>query len=104
MGHFEEIALDTADYKPTKWFRYVDNTFVVWAHGPAKLQQFLHHLNSVRPTIKFTMEVEANDTLPFLEVLVMKWGPKLTMKVSQKPTHTDCYLHFKSNHSHHVTR
>jgi hypothetical protein len=26
MEHFEEIALDTEDYKPTKWFRYVDDT------------------------------------------------------------------------------
>jgi hypothetical protein len=26
------------------------------------------------------MEVEANDSLPFLDVLVMKRGPKLTIK------------------------
>jgi hypothetical protein len=60
MEHFEEIALDTADFKPTKWLRYVDDTFPVWPHGPAKLQQFLDHINNVRPTIKLTMEVEAN--------------------------------------------
>jgi hypothetical protein len=65
MEHFQEIALDTADHKPTKWRRYIDDTFVVWPHGPAKLQQFLRHVNSVRPTIKFTTEVQANDTLPF---------------------------------------
>jgi hypothetical protein len=29
MEHFEEIALDTADYKPAKWIRYLDDTFVV---------------------------------------------------------------------------
>jgi hypothetical protein len=48
--HIEEIALDTANYKPAKWLRYVDDTFVVWPHGPARLQQFLHHLNSLTPT------------------------------------------------------
>lgn len=26
--------------------RYVDSTFMVWPHGLAKLQQFLHHLNN----------------------------------------------------------
>jgi hypothetical protein len=104
MEHFEEIALYTADYKPAKWLRYVDDTFMVWQHGPARLQQFLHHLNNVRPTIKFTMEVEANDTLPFLDVLVMKRDPKLTTKVYWKPTHTGCYLHFKFNHPHHTKR
>jgi hypothetical protein len=85
MEHFEEIALDTADYKPNKWLRYIDNTCVVWPHGPVRLQQFHHHLNSIRPTTKFTMEVEANDTLSFLDILVMKWGPKLTTKVYRKP-------------------
>jgi hypothetical protein len=38
MEHFEEIALDTADHKPTKWLTYVDDTFVVWSQGPARLQ------------------------------------------------------------------
>jgi hypothetical protein len=70
----------------------------------SKLQQFLHQLNSVRPTNKFTTEVEANDSLPFLEVLVMKRGPKLTTKVYRKPTHTGRFLHFKCNHPHHVKR
>jgi hypothetical protein len=49
---------------------------------------------------KFTVEVEDSDTLPFLDGLVMKRGPE----VYQKPTHTDCYLHFKSNHPHHIKR
>jgi hypothetical protein len=39
-------------------------------HEPAKVQQFLHHINSN------TMEVEVNGTLPFLDVLIMKLGPK----------------------------
>jgi hypothetical protein len=31
MEQFEEIALDTADHKPAKWLKYVDDTFVVLA-------------------------------------------------------------------------
>jgi hypothetical protein len=59
----EEVALDTADHKPTKWLRYVDDAFMVWPREPARLQQFLHHLNSVKPIIQFTMDVVANDTV-----------------------------------------
>jgi hypothetical protein len=70
---FKEIALGTADHKPAKLLRYVDDTFVVGSYGPANLQQFLIHLNNLsRPTIKFTVEVQANDpndTLPFLDIL-----------------------------------
>jgi hypothetical protein len=51
MEHFEEISLDTAYYKAAKWLRYADDTFVIRPHEPARLQQFLDHLNSIRPTI-----------------------------------------------------
>jgi hypothetical protein len=70
-------VLDTADHKLAKWLRYIDDTFVVWPPGAARLQQFLHHPNSIRPLIKFTMKVEVNNTLPFLGILVMKRGTKL---------------------------
>jgi hypothetical protein len=100
--HFEEMALDTADHEPAKWLRYVDDTFVVWSHGPARLQQFLHHLNSARPTNKFTMELDVKDTLPILDVFITKGGNELATKVYRKPTHTGRYLHFKSKRTHHV--
>jgi hypothetical protein len=44
------------------------------------------------------MEVEANDTLLFLDVLVMKGGPKVATEVYWKPTHMGLYLHFRSTH------
>jgi hypothetical protein len=58
MKHFEEIGLEDVTHKPLCWFRYVDDTFVIWPHGPGKLNDFLDHLNSVHDNIKFTMEME----------------------------------------------
>jgi hypothetical protein len=46
MEYYEKLALDTAQYKPSLWLRYVDETFVVWPHGLDRLQDFLKHLNS----------------------------------------------------------
>jgi hypothetical protein len=46
MDHFEEMALDGATHKPLSWFRYVDDTFVIWPHGPKQADEFLDHLNS----------------------------------------------------------
>jgi hypothetical protein len=68
MEHCEEIALDTANLKPAKYLRHFDDNFVVWRHGPARLQQFLHHLSSHRHNIKFTMKVKINNTLNFFDV------------------------------------
>ena len=44
------------------------------------LQPFVHHLNSLRPSIKFTMEVEKDGTLPFRMCLWL---------TSTKSHHTD---------------
>ncbi|XP_023710176.1 uncharacterized protein LOC111865964 [Cryptotermes secundus] len=63
MEHFEKLALDSAPYKPSLWLRYVDDTFVVWPHGPERLQTFFDHLNSLRPSICFTMETESNNAI-----------------------------------------
>jgi hypothetical protein len=54
--YFEEMALETATHKPLCWFRYGDDTFVIWPHGPGSLAEFLDHMNGVHENIKFTME------------------------------------------------
>ncbi|XP_048519274.1 uncharacterized protein LOC125503262, partial [Dendroctonus ponderosae] len=90
MKKIEKNALDTAVRKPKCWFRYVDDTFVVWGHGLTELDCFLRHVNSINPKIQFTMEVEKDGRLPFLDVLVTrKANGKLAHTVYRKPTHTD---------------
>jgi hypothetical protein len=72
MEHFEKLAIDSAPYKPSLWLRYVGDTFVVWPHGPERLQNFFDHLNSLRPSIRFTMETESDNAISFLDVLVIR--------------------------------
>jgi hypothetical protein len=62
VKNYEEIALATADYKSEKWITYIDGTFMVWPHGPERLQQFLHRPNSLRPAMTFRMEAEVSNT------------------------------------------
>ncbi len=63
MEFFEEKALNSAPVKPILWKRYVDDTFCIVKKGSEK--HLLDHLNSVRPSIKFTMESEEDSKLPF---------------------------------------
>lgn len=56
-------------------------------------------MNNIHPSIQFTMEVDQNWRLIFLDVLVYKKaGGVLGHTVYRKRTHTDRYLHKNSNH------
>ena len=80
------------------WKRYVDDTFVVIKKN--NLETFHKHLNNIEASIKFTLEIESNNSLPFLDVLVVKEkSGNLTSKLYQKPTHTNRFFNFNSQHS-----
>ena len=72
MEDFEQTALVTADREPKLRLRYVDDTFIIWPHGRTQLVTFLDHLNGLCEKIQFTMEIEEENQLPFLDVLVKR--------------------------------
>ncbi|XP_063969468.1 uncharacterized protein LOC135157522 [Lytechinus pictus] len=105
MEHFEETALQSATHKPKVWLRYVDDTFVVWQHGAEETNNFLRHLNSQHECIKFTMEMENEGSIPFLDTKITRTAQgSLSHQVYRKPTHTDRYLNYRSFHHPSVLR
>jgi hypothetical protein len=72
--NFEKMALVSAQYNPLLWLRYVDDKSVSWPHGPSSLEFFFNHLNSLRSSIQFTMEVQSDSAIHFLGVLVITKG------------------------------
>ena len=62
------------------------------------VKQFHDHLNSVEQNIQFTIEMEQNNCLPFLDTLTIRKEDYLTTDIYRKPTHTDKYLDFTSHH------
>jgi hypothetical protein len=99
MEVFEEMALNQAPHKPLCWFRYVDDTFVIWPHSPDRLKDFLDHLNGIHQNIQFTMEMERDGHLPFLDIdIYRRPDGSLGHRVYHKPTHTNLYLNSSSHH------
>ena len=97
MEHVEEEALSTFAVKPKFWKRYVDDTFTALPEDV--VDSFHQHLNSVEPSIQFTVERESNGQLPFLDLLVTRdTDGSISTCVYRKPTHSDQYLHFSSHH------
>jgi hypothetical protein len=56
------------------------------------------HINSINQNLKFTMEEEKDNCLPFLDVMVTRADNHLKTSVYRKQTHTDRLLDFQSSH------
>ena len=101
LPHIDEThkACIYIKWTPSCWYRYVDDTFVIWPHGRDKLQDFLNHINGLHKKIQFTMEIEKDGHLPFLDIdIYRKNDGSLGHKVYCKPTHTNLYLQNSSHH------
>jgi hypothetical protein len=73
--------------------------FMMLCHGPEELKNFLYYHINIHLSIQFTMEIESNSHLPFLDIDVHRrpdGSPGHT--VCRKPTHTDLYLNAESLH------
>jgi len=97
MEDVEQRAFTSGTIQPPFWKRYVDDTFT--ALPQKQIQLFHNHLNSIEPTIQFTIETEVEGTLPFLDTRVTcHTDDSLATSVFRKRTHTYRYLDFDSHH------
>ena len=76
----------------------MDDTFVI--HREVNKQDFLQHINSVDPAIRFTVEDNKEDgSIPFLDTIVKPEADgSLSITVYRNPTITDQYLQWDSHH------
>ena len=98
MEDFEMRAIQSSPNPPLLWKRFVDDTFVII--NKAQKEEFLAHIYSVDSNIQFTAEDPGPDgSLPFLDILITPDEEgKLVTSVYRKPTHTDQYLQWDSQH------
>lgn len=97
MENFEQRAMAALTTLPKLWFRFVDDTFSIVKRRAVR--EILNQLNALDSNIQFTMELEDNGCLPFLDTTVKRLHDgKLETTVYRKATHTERYLSFSSHH------
>ena len=96
MEYIETLAIPTSLTLIKWWFRYVDD--VHSATRKDQVNKLQEHLNSIDPHIKFTIECTGTDGLPSLDTLTKPTSNSIESMVYRKPTHTDRYLDYNSNH------
>ena len=99
MEYLEQKALNTAAHPARFWCRFVDDTFVI--HKEVNKKDFLQHINSVGPAIKFRVEDNKEDaSILFLDTIVKpEVDGGLSITVYRKPIHTDQDLQWDSHHN-----
>ena len=75
MTNMEKFELTMAQQMrngPTLWIRYMDDVFSLIPQN-SDHNELLRELNSVAPTIDFTVELENMNILPFLDCTVHRY-------------------------------
>ena len=101
MEYFERDLLPSVVDFELVWYRYVDDVFAV-IPNTVDVDNFLSKLNCLVPSIKFKIEKENNNSLPFLDLLVIRNHHKPSFKIYRKPTHSNMYIHAYSSHSENI--
>ena len=82
MAELEEEILGKAEFKPSLWWRYIDDIIFLWEHGEEKLKTFIDNINKMHPTIRFTADW-SKTSITFLDV---------TVSITEGVIETDLYV------------
>ena len=80
------------------WIRYVDDIFVSLPHN-TNPNDVLNYINSIHPSVQYTIEMPSNNSIPFLDTLITWNNNYLQFTIYRKPTFAPNYIHWLSNHS-----
>jgi len=96
MSNFERRHMEALKELGVKmWFRYVDDVFAT-LNSREEATSILAFLNRQHPNIRFTIEHEEHDKLPFLDTCVIRRASRYVTTVYRKATFTGVYLNWTS--------
>ena len=101
MYYIENTFLSSFNLKPTAYFRYMDDIFLIWPHGTDTLQTFLENVNRTHPNICFTHEYSST-AVSFLDVIIKINKGIISNSLYKKNTDNHRYLQYTSCYPMHM--
>ena len=95
MAEFALHMIEENIDEPKLFLRYADDCLALF-RGEDEAERFLLKLNSIHPSIQFTIEKQEDNRINFLDMTVYHENKTLHTKWHVKPTNTFVYSHFNS--------
>lgn len=97
MYELQEHCIGSLPFSLPFFNRYVDD--IITSIPKQKTKDILSTFNNFHERLQFTIEVEVNNSLPFLDVLVIRQeNGSLLTNWYHKPTFSERFLNFQSEH------
>jgi hypothetical protein len=91
------LAHLTQKRKIIKYFRYVDDIFLIFDPNYMNIQAILNDFYAMHPKLHFTAEIEQNNTLNYLDISIHKTPTNIKSFIYRKPTFSDTIIPYTSN-------
>jgi hypothetical protein len=80
------------------YLRYVNDILLVYNEELTDIKDVLNSLNSIAPSLNFTVEMEQDNKLNFLDLTISKTAEKFSFNIFRKPTTSDTIIPNDSCH------
>ena len=82
----------------TFYARYVDDILLMYNTKHTTPEIIHSHINKVHPNLQFTPTFEHNNSVSFLDLLIIRHPTQIEIDIFRKPTTTDTTINYTSNH------
>ncbi|MEW8548131.1 MAG: hypothetical protein AB2693_31900 [Candidatus Thiodiazotropha sp.] len=97
----KEFDFEFKQYIQGNFKRFLDDCFILFTRSEDDLETFYRALNSLHPSIKYTMD-KSDSNLSFLDTMVINKTGKIQTDIFYKPTDSKQYLLYTSCHPKHT--
>jgi hypothetical protein len=100
LQHFETLLMKQLieTQNIAYYTRYVDDILLIYNSKHTSPETILNFINRIHPNLQFNPTYEHNNSISFLDLLIIRHPTNLEVDIYQKPTTTDTTMNFNSNH------